>query len=238
MQCAAAVLQTCAVAGPEADTEVFGESELYVIPANETLTFEHTYTWWGECWCVLDQTPCHACLVLGACSSVWSYADLVAACDSSHSSGISPSGHLPQRLHMTLNCGNANTLFSDLPSCPPHTPASDACVPSAAALVAAMLLLLPLLLLLLLLLSGHSRKLRVTANPNITISRAHVPWRCRWARVVLLGPLTLHDVDAGSFATHEGECGSNGVGVCWLAIEAIARARTVCILGSTSLDAG
>jgi hypothetical protein len=45
----------------------------------------------------------------------------------------------------------------------------------------------------------------VTANPNITISRAHVPWRCRWARVVLLGPLTLHDVDAGSFARHEGE---------------------------------
>jgi hypothetical protein len=52
--------------------------------------------------------------------------------------------------------------------------------------------------------AGHSRRLRVTANPNITLSRAHVPWRCRWARVVLLGPLTLHDVDAGSFAHHEG----------------------------------
>jgi hypothetical protein len=64
--------------------------------------------------------------------------------------------------------------------------------------------------LLLLLLSGHSRKLRVTANPNITISRAHVPWRCRWARVVLLGPLTLHDVDAGSFARHEGELAGRG----------------------------
>lgn len=67
------------------------------------------------------------------------------------------------------------------------------------------MLLRVLFLLMLLLLSGHSRKLRVTANPNITLSRAHVPWRCRWASVVLLGPLTLHDVDAGSFARHEGE---------------------------------
>lgn len=38
-----------AVAGPEADVDVFEGAELYVIPANETLTFEHTYTWWGEC---------------------------------------------------------------------------------------------------------------------------------------------------------------------------------------------
>jgi hypothetical protein len=38
----------CAVAGPEADVDVFGDAELYVIPANETLTFEHTYTWWGK----------------------------------------------------------------------------------------------------------------------------------------------------------------------------------------------
>lgn len=91
---------TCVVtvAGPEADLDVFGdEAQLYVLPANETLTFEHTYTWWG-----------------------------------------------------------------------------------------------------------HSRRLRVTANPNITVSRAHVPWRCRMARVVLLGPLTLHDVDAASFAHHTG----------------------------------
>jgi hypothetical protein len=47
---------------------------------------------------------------------------------------------------------------------------------------------------------GHSRKLRVTANPNVTITPAHVPLRCRAARVVLLGPLTLHDVDAAAFA--------------------------------------
>jgi hypothetical protein len=52
--------------------------------------------------------------------------------------------------------------------------------------------------------AGHSRKLRVTANPNITISRAHVPLKCRLARVVLLGPLTLHDVDAASFARYAG----------------------------------
>lgn len=37
-----------AVAGPEADLGVFEGSELYIIKANETLTFEHTYTWWGK----------------------------------------------------------------------------------------------------------------------------------------------------------------------------------------------
>ncbi|WIA31289.1 hypothetical protein OEZ86_002191 [Tetradesmus obliquus] len=85
------------VAGPEADLAVFEGSELYAIRSNETLTFEHSYAWWG-----------------------------------------------------------------------------------------------------------HSRKLRVTANPNITISRAHVPLKCQLARVVLLGPLTLHDVDAASFMRYAG----------------------------------
>lgn len=61
-------------------------------------------------------------------------------------------------------------------------------------------------MLLGLLFTGHSRRLRVTANPNITVSRAHVPWRCRFARVVLLGPLTLHDLDAASFAAPQGGC--------------------------------
>ena len=37
-----------AVAGPEADLDVFDGHTLYVIPAKETLTFEHTYTWWGK----------------------------------------------------------------------------------------------------------------------------------------------------------------------------------------------
>lgn len=39
----------------------------------------------------------------------------------------------------------------------------------------------------------------MTANPNITVGLADVPWRCRRARAVLLGPLTLHDIDAASF---------------------------------------
>lgn len=47
-----------AVAGPEADIEVFGDSELYIISANETLTFEHTYTWWGESSSCSLQTLC------------------------------------------------------------------------------------------------------------------------------------------------------------------------------------
>lgn len=54
--------------------------------------------------------------------------------------------------------------------------------------------------------AGHSRKLRVTANPNITIGRVHVPFKCQLARVVLLGPLTLHDVDARSFVQFSGAC--------------------------------
>ena len=37
-----------AVAGPDADLSVFEGHELHVLPANVTLTFEHTYTWFGE----------------------------------------------------------------------------------------------------------------------------------------------------------------------------------------------
>lgn len=37
---------------------------------------------------------------------------------------------------------------------------------------------------------GNKRKLRVTAQPNVTLTMEHVPRRCRRARVVLLGPLT------------------------------------------------
>lgn len=44
----------------------------------------------------------------------------------------------------------------------------------------------------------------MTANPNITITRSHVPLWCRLARTVLLGPLTLDDVDAGSFVQPDG----------------------------------
>ncbi|KAI8466451.1 MAG: Ribokinase-like protein [Monoraphidium minutum] len=51
---------------------------------------------------------------------------------------------------------------------------------------------------------GSHRKLQVTANPNVTLGRADVPLWCRRARAVLLGPLTLHDVDAASFVAPEG----------------------------------
>jgi hypothetical protein len=53
--------------------------------------------------------------------------------------------------------------------------------------------------------AGHQRKLRVAANPNITLTKAHVPKWCWKARTVLLGPLTLHDIDAGSFLHRTGE---------------------------------
>ena len=52
--------------------------------------------------------------------------------------------------------------------------------------------------------AGHQRKLRVTANPNVTLSRAHVPRHCQRARTVLLGPLTQHELDAGSFLEFDG----------------------------------
>ena len=46
---------------------------------------------------------------------------------------------------------------------------------------------------------GNKRKLRVTAQPNVTLNAAHVPPHCRRARTVLLGPLAQGDLDAASF---------------------------------------
>ena len=51
---------------------------------------------------------------------------------------------------------------------------------------------------------GNRRKLRVAAQPNVTLSAAHVPARCRRARTVLLGPLTPADVDCVSFMQQPG----------------------------------
>ncbi len=51
---------------------------------------------------------------------------------------------------------------------------------------------------------GNRRKLRVAAQPNVTLSAAHVPARCRRARTVLLGPLTPTDVDCLSFIQQPG----------------------------------
>ena len=43
-------IQACIVtaAGPDADLSVFKEHELHLVRAERTLTFEHSYTWWGE----------------------------------------------------------------------------------------------------------------------------------------------------------------------------------------------
>ena len=43
-------VKACVVtaAGPDADLAVFSGHELHVVPTNSTLTFEHSYTWWGE----------------------------------------------------------------------------------------------------------------------------------------------------------------------------------------------
>ncbi|BDA50140.1 hypothetical protein COCOBI_15-2680 [Coccomyxa sp. Obi] len=43
-------IRACVVtaAGPDADLSVFRGHDLHVIPTNHTLTFEHSYTWWGN----------------------------------------------------------------------------------------------------------------------------------------------------------------------------------------------
>eukprot|EP00887_Chlorella_sp_A99_P004829 scaffold4.g4829.t1 len=46
---------------------------------------------------------------------------------------------------------------------------------------------------------GSHRKLRVPAQPGVTLSPAHVPARCRGARVLLLGPLMPDDMDSAAF---------------------------------------
>lgn len=35
-------------AAADADLSAFGGHELHLVPTDHTLTFEHTYTWWGE----------------------------------------------------------------------------------------------------------------------------------------------------------------------------------------------
>ncbi|MEW5312427.1 MAG: hypothetical protein WDW38_004064 [Sanguina aurantia] len=51
---------------------------------------------------------------------------------------------------------------------------------------------------------GTERQLRVTADPGVTLSASHVPQHCRRARLILLGPLVLNDLDASSFLAYNG----------------------------------
>jgi hypothetical protein len=46
---------------------------------------------------------------------------------------------------------------------------------------------------------GNKRKLRVLAQPNVTLSWSDVPLHCRRARTILLGPLMPQDIDCKSF---------------------------------------
>lgn len=54
---------------------------------------------------------------------------------------------------------------------------------------------------------GNNRKLKVVAQPNVTLTAAHVPKHCRGARTVLLGPLMPQDMDCASFIQPAGEMG-------------------------------
>lgn len=49
--------------------------------------------------------------------------------------------------------------------------------------------------------AGNKRKLRVTAQPNVTMTPQHVPWHCRRARTLLLGPLTPQDLHSAAFVS-------------------------------------
>lgn len=46
---------------------------------------------------------------------------------------------------------------------------------------------------------GNHRKLRVSKQPNVTLTLDHVPQHCRRARTILMGPLTPTDLDAAAF---------------------------------------
>ncbi|PSC72324.1 sugar kinase [Micractinium conductrix] len=46
---------------------------------------------------------------------------------------------------------------------------------------------------------GNHRRLRVAAQPDVTLTWDHVPARCRRARVLLLGPLMPEDMHPASF---------------------------------------
>lgn len=73
--------------------------------------------------------------------------------------------------------------------------------------------------------AGSHRKLHVTANPNVTLTLADVPLWCRRARAYLLGPLTLHDVDAASFVAPRGACGVARQATCSLQLASAAECR-------------
>lgn len=47
--------------------------------------------------------------------------------------------------------------------------------------------------------AGNHRKLRVSKQPNVTLTLDHVPQHCRRARTILMGPLTPTDLDAAAF---------------------------------------
>ncbi len=51
--------------------------------------------------------------------------------------------------------------------------------------------------------AGNHRKLRVTAQPNVSLTLEHVPHHCRRAKTILLGPLTPTDLDAAAFVHQE-----------------------------------
>lgn len=46
-------------AGADADLSIFANHDLHVVPDNATLTFAHSYTWWGT-----------SCSLIGICNDM------------------------------------------------------------------------------------------------------------------------------------------------------------------------
>ena len=147
-------------AAPNADLSVFRGHELHVVRTERTLTFEHSYTWWGEC-PSSPETPlvwflCKRRAGRTNCSAI--IYDVTAYC------AITVDSLKMVRPGWAIACMQLEQVSIDKSTCA--------------------------------IWAGNKRKLRVTAQPNVTLIAAHVPLHCRRARTLLLGPLTPTDLDA------------------------------------------
>lgn len=77
--------------------------------------------------------------------------------------------------------------------------------------------------------AGNHRKLRVTSQPNLTLTLEHVPAHCRRAKTLLLGPLTPSDLDAAAFVHQEH-------GTHYFAVEHAAAGFTNCAGSKCSVE--
>ena len=173
--------------GSDADLSAFQGHELHVFSTEQTLTFDHTYTWWGE------SSACQLAAEAHAMAPAAFKADALAAASGDlHSccvmlrdadwdlQAVGPKGSMPKVKAMWPLPAVLDWLWAL------HLSHASCCNCKCALWCA-----------------GNNRKLRVTARPNVTLSMEHVPLHCRRARTALLGPLTPADLDAASFVDYQ-----------------------------------